>query len=177
MLRNEKINFGNKIIGKTKELSSALVCACSGLKASDINSLRLSVRRAGGYVQMGSNRVISKALEQTRFGYVPPHLTGSNFIVFFDDTKDIIGLIKSVNDELKRHKGKIEFKCCNLNGAELDLNFFKKVASIKSTAQLQSTFVNSLLLSAQYLQASLSKPSRSLAIAMESYYKSKEGNE
>lgn len=176
MLRNEKVAFGKMIANKSVQLSSVLVCACSGLKAPEINALRLTIRRSGGFVQMGSNRVISKALEETKFNYVSNHLKGTNFVVFFDDSKDVISIIRSINEEIKRHRGKIEFKCCSLNGTELDINFFKKVAGIKTTAQLQNTFVNSLFLSAQYLQSILARPSRSLAIAMESYYKSKEGN-
>lgn len=177
MLRNEKIAFGRKIVERTSSLSSALVCSCVGLKADQINSLRLSVRRAGGHVQMGANRVISKALEETKFNFLTGHLKGSNFVVFFDGSYDVIGVIKAINDELRKHKGKLEFKCCSLNGTELDLNSFKKIATIKTVAQLQSTFVSSLLLSAQYLQTVFARPSRSLVIAMESYYKSKEGQQ
>ena len=176
MLRNEKVAFGQMVVKKSVDLSSALICSCSGLKAQQINALRLTIRRSGGFVQMGSNRVISKALEQTKFQYITDHLKGTNFVVFFDDSMDIIGIINSVNEEIKRHKGKIEFKCCNLNGLNLDVNFFKQVAKIKTTEQLRQAFVNSLFLSAQYLQAMLAKPARDLAIAMESYYKSKEGN-
>lgn len=174
MFRKEKVAFGNSVVKKIENLSASIVCSCEGITAPEMTALRLNVKSAGGHPQMGSNRVISKALDSTSFSYISEHLKGSNFTVFFDSDNPL-SVIRVINDVLRKNKEKMSLKTCNLGGTVLEMADFKKVASIKSEEQLRAELFSALFLTTHYFMNVLSSPIKSLVNSLEKYYKSKEG--
>ena len=168
MYKSEKIKFGEKVVENSSKYEAVAVCSCKSITANELTAFRLSIRRAGGYVQMGGNLIIGKAFEGTKFADISSHLKGSNLIIFFDSVSSVGSIVRTIEGAMKEYKERIDLKYFRIED---------QVCS-KGVIKLLGTFDSGMHAVISLLR-SLANPFQSLAILSKEYYdlKDKEGQQ
>ncbi len=158
------------------DASTFFVVDYQGLSAGDLNSLRASVRNAGGRLLVAKNTLIGVVLKEQGIEGFDETLQGPTALVLVGD--DLVAPVKALTEYAKDHPKELPVaKGGLLQGGRVGPEAFEKIAKLPSREQLLSELLGVMQAPMQQLVGVLSAPQRDLVSVINNYVeKMKEGN-
>lgn len=158
------------------DASTFFVVDYQGLSAGDLNTLRATVRNAGGQLLVAKNTLIRVVLQEQGVEGFDETLQGPTALVLVGE--DPVAPIKALTDFAKDHPGELPTaKGGMLQGGIVGPEALIKIAKLPSREQLLSELLGVMQAPMQQLVGVLAAPQRDLVSVMNNYAeKMKEGN-
>jgi large subunit ribosomal protein L10 len=151
-----------------EDVSLVVLIHQSGMTVSETSDLRTHIRNEGARFQVIKNRLMRHVVKGTSHEPIDSLLTGPTAFAF---SQDPIAAARVVVNFAKDCK-KIEVRGGVLNGAFLDAQAIKNLASLPSLDVLRGKIVGILQAPAQKLMSTLGAPASQLARVLSAYSKS-----
>jgi len=140
-----------------------------GLNASDITSLRKSLKERGAILQVAKNTLMKLALKDTQCDCLDEYLTGPIAVSY---SKDPVGLSKVLTTFAKENETlKILIGC--LDGKAVDENVLKSLAKLGSLEEVRAKLVGALTGIPSKLLQLVNAPASKLVTILGNYADSK----
>jgi len=156
----QKASIVEEIKNKFENAKSVVLFNARGLKVSEVNELRRSLRESGSDYKVYKNTLAKRAVEGTDYDLVS-YLEGPTAISF---SKDELAPVKIISDFAKDHKA-LEVKVGIVEGKLADVNALKEYAKIPSREGLLTMLAGGMI-----------GVVRDLSICLDLYSKQKEEN-
>ena len=166
MFRRAKIDFAAKVVEKVQDKRGIVLCSYDQLAASDLANIRLSIRKSGALMQIGSKGVLKKGFEiaanNRPFAFNLPdalkEIRGPTALIFFEN--EILGTLASLNEASKKYPGQIQIIGLQLESKNLSKIEIEGMSKYKSTPELF-----------QGIYSLLTTAISTLVICLKGYYK------
>ena len=156
----QKASIVEEIKNKFENAKSVVLFNARGLKVSEVNELRRSLRESGSDYKVYKNTLAKRAVEGTDYD-LASYLEGPTAISF---SKDELAPVKIISDFAKDHKA-LEVKVGIVEGKLADVNALKEYAKIPSREGLLTMLAGGMI-----------GVVRDLSICLDLYSKQKEEN-
>ena len=162
----------------TSESSMIMVVPIAGVKKNDIDILRKSLP-SGTKATVLKNGIFRKALEQTKFEGLNPHLTQENMYFFVPEGlyKETLAAFKKWQGEIERREEEHNVKLVCLDGTIYEKSLVDTACSIPSRKEVMGRFVRVLKAIPQRLSSSINSVPRELVLTLDAVNKKREGSE
>ncbi len=136
-LKTELVNEINSKLDNSKTL---LLVDYQGMRVSDLNSLRNSLKQNGSDLKVYKNTLASRAFKEKGIE-LSEYMTGPNAYVF---SKDIIEPIKTISEVAKKNEN-LKIKAGYIDGEFASSQVINEYASIPSYEGLLTMFAGGLI--------------------------------
>jgi large subunit ribosomal protein L10 len=141
------------------ETACVVVTRQSGLTVAEVTQLRRQMRGAGANFRVTKNRLMRRALADTRFEPLAPLFTGPTAIAF---SRDPVAAAK-VAVEFANRNDKLTIVGGGLAGRQIDAAGVRELASLPSLDELRGRLIGLLRTPAARIAAVLQAPAGQLA--------------
>jgi len=170
MINQTKMFAVEDLVGKLKTAKSAALIDYQGLDAEQTAELRKKIKKAGGFMEVIKNTLISRSLAKLGIALDSP-LEGPTAVVLANE--DEIAPIKAVAEVAKEFK-KPEFKFGVYEGKKLALEDLKRFVDLPPKEVLLSQIVGCLANPFSRMIGSLKSNQTKLVLVIKEISKSKE---
>lgn len=155
---------------KLQDVSVVVVTHHLGLTVAEVTDLRVKMRAAGASFKVTKNRLARRALKGTQFEGIDGLFKGPTAIAF---SKDPVAAAKVVADYAKSND-KLAIVGGSLNGAELNAEGVKALATLPSLDELRAKIVGMIQTPATRIAGVLQAPGGQVARVLSAYAKKDE---
>ncbi len=140
-----------------------------GLSAGELNSLRSKMYETGGRLLVAKNTLINLVLKKQGVDSFDDALKGPTAIVLVGED-DPVSPVKALNEFAKEQKNDLPIpKGGMLQGSQIDVSAFERIAKLPSRDQLLSQFIGVLEAPMQQLVGVLNGPQQKLVGVLNNY--------
>ena len=147
-----------------KRATSAIVATFAGMKASQSEELRKTVRSAGARFQVVKNTLVERAGQGTAFEPVLKDLAGVTSIAY--TTGDPVALAKALQKYAKDNP-ELSFKAGVVDGRVINIKEIEALASMPSREEIMSKLLFLINAPAQRLVTVMNAVGRDLAVVID----------
>ncbi|MCW2245548.1 large subunit ribosomal protein L10 [Azospirillum fermentarium] len=155
---------------KLQDVSVVVVTHHLGLTVAEVTDLRVKMRAAGASFKVTKNRLARRALKGTQFEGIDGLFKGPTAIAF---SKDPVAAAKVAADYAKSND-KLAIIGGSLNGAELNAEGVKALATLPSLDELRAKIVGMIQTPATRIAGVLQAPGGQVARVLSAYAKKDE---
>lgn len=155
---------------KLQDVSVVVVTHHLGLTVAEVTDLRVKMRAAGASFKVTKNRLARRALKGTQFEGIDALFKGPTAIAY---SKDPVAAAK-VAAEYAKSNDKLAIIGGSLNGAELDAEGVKALATLPSLDELRAKIVGMIQTPATRIAGVLQAPGGQVARVLSAYAKKDE---
>ena len=156
MDKKSKIEFGKKVLEKLVPYSCIGVWERLPQGATSMNQIRKSTKVAGGMIQMGGNRVLTKSVGQNFPVVNSQNMKGNRLLVMFNGGFESLGQLKKAL--------KMPFVAGTIDGIDFGKGEFEFASKFSSKNEMISSVVGAI-----------QSPVAMLAMCIKMYYEKMEG--
>jgi len=132
----------DEIKGKLERAQSAVVIDYMGISVEQADAMRKKLREANVDYTVYKNKMVSRAIKDTKFADLEKVLSGpSAFAISYDDAMAPARILSGIMKDFK----KMEFKAGIIEGNMYDAEGVKAIAMLPSRDELISKFMGSIL--------------------------------
>lgn len=165
MNREQKQELVSELHQLFGEVSTVVVAHYSGLTVAEMENLRKQMRAAGASFRVTKNRLTRLALDGTKFDSIGDLLTGPTGIAV---SADPVAAAKAMVDFAKTNQ-KLVILGGNMNGAALNSDGVKALATMPSLDELRAKLVGMIQTPGTRIATVLSQPGAGLARVLNAY--------
>lgn len=139
MNREEKASVVGELSDKFAKAKIAIVTDYKGLTVTELEQLRIELRKCDSEVKIAKNTLLKRAVEGTDFEAMNEHFFGTSALtVSFDDP---VAPAKVLLDFAKTH-AKLQIRCAVLEGKALSVDDLTALATLPSKEILLSQLLS-----------------------------------
>ncbi|MDA3899037.1 MAG: 50S ribosomal protein L10 [Spirochaetes bacterium] len=139
MVKQNKVDFVNEIKNTLDENRNFILTKYSGIKVSELTSLRAQIREKGASFKVVKNNLFKRALDDKGYTSIEEHLKGPIGVAFAGDQ---IGDVAQVLKKFKKDQKLFDFFLGVIDGAVYDSTSITKIADLPSKEVLISQIMS-----------------------------------
>ncbi len=168
---NKNREFKCQVVGSMQEVfasnSIVIVMHNKGLTVADVKDLRKKVKQAESKYFVAKNTLIKIALKGSKFEDLDKLMEGPTSLAYSNDP---VAASKAISDFIKTNE-KLEIRGGIMDGAYLDVNAIKTLASLPSLNELRAKLLGLLNAPATKIAQILQAPGAQVARVLSAYSK------
>lgn len=165
MDRAQKAEFITLFRESIKDAGAVVVSHYAGLSVTDMETLRVDMKQAGGHVKVAKNRLAKLALEQTEIADISSLFAGQTVVCYSEDP------VAAPKIAVKFAKGNEDFVILGgaMGAVELDADGVKALASVPSLDELRGKIAGLLTQPAAKIAMVVNAPGGQVARVVGAY--------
>ena len=165
MDRAQKAEFIASLRDSVKDAGAIVVAHYAGLPVSEMESLRVQMKQAGGHVKVAKNRLAKLALEQTEIADISGLFVGQTLIAYSEDP------VTAPKIAVKFAKENDSFVVLGgaMGAVELDADGVKSLAAVPSLDELRGKIAGMLTQPAAKIAMVVQAPGSQVARVVGAY--------